>query len=219
MSSGRREQHNAFSRNRGTSHRNFAHFDRWIRATLEKSGTAVEGWVYTYDEATNCVVLQSLAAEAPGGHGRAAKSGKFDFHILKVSALKDVAVTAPPASAAVSSPGDTSVLVPAGTVNVDKVIARENSAVKAEAQRVARIGVGVTKEAQHIFDALAKTMPCSWSGEQIVVLGQVAVLPPYGAENVHPIKGADATKHTLDRIRLVLTNEKKRLGLEAPTKA
>lgn len=37
----------------------------------------------------------------------------------------------------------------------------------------AKTGVGVTIEAQQVFDALAKTMPCQWKQQSIIVLNEV----------------------------------------------
>ena len=34
--------------------------------------------------------------------------------------------------------------------------------------RASKIGIGVSKEGQQLFDALAKTMDCRWSGTTIV---------------------------------------------------
>lgn len=159
------------------------------------------------------MVLQSPGRDAATGQSKpgSGSRGKFDFHFLKVAALKDVVVIPAPASEGGASEAAGG-LVPVGNLNVDKIISRENHAVKVERDRIARIGVGVSKEAQHIFDALSKTMPCTWNNDQILILGQVVVLPPYGTENVHPIKGADTSRNTLDRVKLVLENEKKRLG-------
>ena len=39
-----------------------------------------------------------------------------------------------------------------------------------------KIGVGVSKEAQQVYDALSKTLPCQWSGKDILVLEQVSML-------------------------------------------
>lgn len=181
---------------------------------MEKTGSVIEGQIFTYDETTDIVVLQS-----PAANGQSARGAKHDFHFLKVSALKDVSVISGPGSQSPSSPASASDagagLVPIGNLNIDKVVQRENIAVRQERERIARIGVGVTKEAQHIFDALAKTLPCVWNNEQIIILGQVVLLPPYGIENVHPIKGADTSGNTLERIRKVLAGEKRRLGMES----
>jgi len=43
-------------------------------------------------------------------------------------------------------------------------------AAQAEA---AKTGVGVSSKAQHVFDALSKTMPCHWKQHNIVILNEV----------------------------------------------
>lgn len=47
--------------------------------------------------------------------------------------------------------------LPINHVDTSRLDARESSGVKNMRQRVAKMGVGVTKEAQDIFDALSKT--------------------------------------------------------------
>lgn len=36
-----------------------------------------------------------------------------------------------------------------------------------------KLGVGVSRGGQHLFDTLSKTLPCKWAGKDIVVLQQV----------------------------------------------
>jgi hypothetical protein len=75
---------------------------------------------------------------------------------------------------------------------------------------MAKVGVGVTKEAQSIFDALSKTMPCTWQGRSIYVMEAVLVAPPYTT--------ADVTTHiehkgAFERVKVVLQAERTRMGL------
>jgi protein LSM12 len=69
--------------------------------------------------------------------------------------------------------------------------------------------VGVTQEAQDIFDALARTLPCRWQDRNIVVMDEVVIAAPYkqcaGVDGVDP--------RAVERVQKVLANEKKKLGL------
>lgn len=40
----------------------------------------------------------------------------------------------------------------------------------------AKTGVGVSSEAQQVFDALSKTMPCQWKQQNIVILNEVRLV-------------------------------------------
>ena len=62
---------------------------------------------------------------------------------------------------------------------------RYRDAVARQQKRVAQIGRGVSKEAQHVFDQLSKTLDCRWKDQTILVNHlAVKIAPPYGAANV-----------------------------------
>lgn len=73
---------------------------------------------------------------------------KLSFRIIKISHVKEVL------SNQEDAPTD---FLPINYVDTNRLDARESSGVKNMRQRVAKMGVGVTKEAQDIFDALSKT--------------------------------------------------------------
>ncbi|KAL2653590.1 hypothetical protein R1flu_021718 [Riccia fluitans] len=83
---------------------------------------------------------------------------------------------------------------------------REEAAIRQAEQEAERIGVGVSQEAQDIFDALSKTLPVRWKDTSIAVLNDVLVSSPYFPENV---TGGTATAN--ERVRKVLEFERKRL--------
>ncbi|KAL2559671.1 RNA-proCES [Forsythia ovata] len=92
-------------------------------------------------------------------------------------------------------------------LDLNTLQAREDSAIRqAEIDAERRIGVGVTAEAQSIFDALAKTLPVRWDKTNIVVMNEVHVSSPYLPENV-----TGGTPAANERVRKVLEFEKKRL--------
>ncbi|CAG8593564.1 5710_t:CDS:2 [Ambispora leptoticha] len=94
-------------------------------------------------------------------------------------------------------------------VQMERIQAREMQAYRETQAFLARIGVGVTVEAQEIFDALSKTLPVRWAEEKIVVLDEVVINPPYDLENC---KANSSASGSLARVKKVLEGEKKRLS-------
>ncbi|CAG8544897.1 6808_t:CDS:2, partial [Dentiscutata heterogama] len=171
-----------------------------------------EGQIYAYDPKLNCVVLHILSlflmdlcflsfAIPPGINSGG--SQKYDFRILKINFLKDV-TQLPNRKSSVdinaninsstnslqSTNGQSnmnnvfSTIVPSvGYVQMDRIQAKEIQSIKDTQIALARIGVGVTQEAQDIFDAMSKTLPCRWHKESIIVLDEVIINPPYNIEN------------------------------------
>ena len=158
---------------------------------LMPNGEKFSGEVFGYDEATGLVTVR-----APGNIG-----GTHDVRIVKVDACTDVKSIPP------KTPAKTDGAMPV----VDDVRSkkREEENIKAAQARAANIGVGVTQEAQDIFDALARTLPCRWQDRNIVVMDEVVIAAPY--KQCAGVDGGDP--RAVERVQKVLANEKKKLGL------
>ncbi|KAJ1976739.1 hypothetical protein H4R35_002577 [Dimargaris xerosporica] len=94
-------------------------------------------------------------------------------------------------------------------INIDKVKQQLQQGIKETESHVLKIGVGVTKEAQAIFNALSKTLPCRWANDAIVVLDEVIIHSPYEPQNC---RANVAASSLLERVKKVLQGERQRLG-------
>uniref|UniRef100_A0A1J3J5N9 Protein LSM12-like protein n=1 Tax=Noccaea caerulescens TaxID=107243 RepID=A0A1J3J5N9_NOCCA len=93
-------------------------------------------------------------------------------------------------------------------VDLDGLRLKEELAIR----NFERIGVGVTKEAQKIFDALYKTLPVQWEKKDIVVMGEVRVCSPYDSDCV-----TGGTNAANNRVKKVLKLEREKLQLSSGT--
>lgn len=154
----------------------------------------VRGTVVASDAVTATLLLQS-----PGAH-----NGVATIIFIRTAFISEILSSEPPPP---GSPVDTT-LPP---VDLDRCRKREERALLQAEADASRVGEGVTKGAQAIFDALSKTMPCRWQGKTVVVLEEIFVEEPYtpGAAR------SSSMEHqaTLLRVQKVLTAERQRLGL------
>ncbi|EPB82099.1 hypothetical protein HMPREF1544_11181 [Mucor circinelloides 1006PhL] len=140
------------------------------------SNEEVEGLVYTYDRTTNCIVIDY--SNSTSNANTTAQTGRnLSFRIIKISHIKEIVSLGEGIS---SNRKD---YLPINQVQVDHLKSRESEALKGFQSQVSKIGVGVTKEGQDIFNALSKTLPCRWSKDTIVVMDEILIAPPYGVEN------------------------------------
>ena len=166
-------------------------FEIGNKVELQTTLGHVVGIVFAFDKSSGVLVLKET-----GSH-----SGVSNVRIMKAAEVKKVISSEKPAQ-----PFDT--FLP--HVDTERCRRREDKAVQQAELEASRVGVGVSKEAQAVFDALIKTMPCHWRGKTIVVLDCVFVDEPYTVEACR----ADANhQSTLERVRKVLGAERDRLAI------
>ncbi|KAL6983628.1 hypothetical protein U1Q18_017010 [Sarracenia purpurea var. burkii] len=157
-----------------------------IKTTL---GDEFEGQVITFDRPSNILVLQEGLKSGSGP--------RRNIRLLKANYIKEFSYLGQ-----AEDPLDLRNCY----LDLNTVQAREESAIRQAEIEAERIGVGVTAEAQMIFDALSKTLPVHWDKTAIVVMNVVRVSSPYLPESV--TGGSPAAN---ERVRKVLEFERKRL--------
>ncbi|KAH8965044.1 hypothetical protein BDL97_04G097600 [Sphagnum fallax] len=159
-----------------------------IKTTL---GDDIDGTVLAYDSSSKIVVLQ----EGSSGERR-------NLRFLKVNYVKDVTL--------LGQSEEEQFELKNPYLDMTSLRNREEAAIRQAEAEAERFGVGVTQEAQDIFDALSKTLPVRWENTAILVMNEVRVSQPYLPDNV--IGGPPAAN---ERVRKVLELERKRLQSRA----
>lgn len=114
-------------------------------------GEEISATIFAYDAPSDMLLLKEK-----GSH-----NGVCNLRLLSGSCVATVISEQQP-----KSPVD--LLLP--EVDTERSKKREEKALKQAEADYDRVGVGVSKEAQAIFEALCKTLPCHWRKRTIVVL-------------------------------------------------
>ncbi|KAI8986349.1 anticodon-binding domain-containing protein [Pilobolus umbonatus] len=156
------------------------------------SNQEVEGLIFALDRITNCIAIDCTNDTTPSNKN-------CSFKLIKLSHIKEFM------SIGAEVKED---YFPVGYVNIDRLKTREMEALKGHEHEIAKLGVGVSKEGQDIFNALNKTLPCRWFKDTIVVMDEVLITPPYHLEDC---KANAVSSASLARVKKVLEGERKRL--------
>lgn len=144
----------------------------------------VQGDLHSYDPASNMAALN--VPTEPGSSLKHFVIARGE-HIHSISAVEG-AVRA-------SAEGDDLI-----QLSVEAVNKREKKALDKAVDDARHINTGVSNQVQNVFNALRKTMPCEWKGNDIVVMGLVTIRGPrYVPESC---EGAD--EGSLSRVRKVV---------------
>ena len=81
----------------------------------------------------------------------------------------------------------TSAAPPISPLSLPSLRAREEAAVRRLKEQELKRGKGVTQEAQEIFNALTRTMPGRWEGQDMVISDNVLISKPYKSDDCKPI--------------------------------
>ncbi|SBS95079.1 lsm12, putative [Plasmodium ovale] len=135
-----------------------------IIVTKTCDGHTFEGELYCYDVCSNFIILKEDN-----------KNGTANFYILRTNIIVDIET-----KRKIKNSYD-----PLPVIDKSVVEKIERKAIANFEKNRSRIGIGVTQEAQELFDFIWKTHPdCTWNNQDILVLnGEVMIKPPYGPDN------------------------------------
>ncbi|KAI9292879.1 hypothetical protein K502DRAFT_367221 [Neoconidiobolus thromboides FSU 785] len=183
-------------------------------------GKEFTGRVYTYDTIANILIIMTESKEPlkENKSPTAERDERYNFKIIKINAIKSISPVDPTdilinETKAQSTPLDLyleSTGIQPHYVNMNAVIQRHHKAISDTIDLNKKTNRNAPENGQEIFNALSKMFPCKWDKNDIVVLDEVVVKPPYTPDNCFSI--SPAYDKTLDRIKRTLEAERKKLS-------
>eukprot|EP01064_Diplonema_japonicum_P011711 TRINITY_DN1915_c4_g3_i1.p1 TRINITY_DN1915_c4_g3~~TRINITY_DN1915_c4_g3_i1.p1 ORF type:complete len:212 (+),score=30.04 TRINITY_DN1915_c4_g3_i1:70-636(+) len=167
------------------------------------NGESFEGVIYAFDQKQNC-----LALFEPGSQ---TNKSRQTFKMLNTSYVTSVTPVADSTETYLNEQfrkGD----LP--KINTEKIQERARAARE---KREYSMGADVTIEAQDVFDAIERTLKCSWDGSTIVILDVVELKAPYKPEDLKAKEDGSTNKraaNTLEQIKKILKDREHRLKTE-----
>ena len=168
---------------------------KYVHGATVKSGKTSSGEnfgpgeIFAYDESSQILTLRKLGE----------LSNSYDLEFVNVKGASEVVIDDSTKSDAKPCPN----------VDEPRRERRFENACRAARAMADNVGENVSALAQDVFDALARTLPCRWNGDVIVVMDEVEVRGPKYDE----ASGSGATHGAAERVQKVLALERAKLGV------
>ena len=150
-----------------------------LSVSVSLGNTVIQGIVFTVDLSNSTLILEN-------GSG---------FSLISIPGIKSILVQDIPKKS-------TRQIV---NLPIDKLVARESRAISMSKLANSRIGVGVSKLGQEIFDELSKTLPTIWSKTDIIVMDDIVISDPYSPDSCKIINSRQGLETSLARVQKVLS--------------
>jgi protein LSM12 len=189
-----------------------------IKLTCAPHNNTLEGTLFTTCNVTNAIAINT--APPPPNPSASLANQPGDYHIIPFAHIINFEIVGPGERAVESGPGFDGALPSISKVDLDALKAREDQTIREMKKKDAMKGKGVTKEAQDIFDYIARTsvflklfysialandnsLPTRWHGTDIIVNDAVIICAPYGVEYA---KAGPGKEQSLAHVKKIMEN-------------
>eukprot|EP01062_Namystynia_karyoxenos_P042459 TRINITY_DN3103_c3_g4_i1.p1 TRINITY_DN3103_c3_g4~~TRINITY_DN3103_c3_g4_i1.p1 ORF type:complete len:227 (+),score=87.67 TRINITY_DN3103_c3_g4_i1:77-682(+) len=164
------------------------------RVKFQVQQQEVEGVVYVFDPADNCIAIFEP------GQGPKARQTVRIFNLSYVQNITQVGEAMHELHEALQPRAQ---WLP--KLQHDKIAERATASAE---KRQKSLGADVTVAAQDCFDAISRTLPCTWDGTDIRVLDVLRLSAPYTIQQLKKAKEEDDGRHdrTFDQVRKILSD-------------
>ncbi|GAA5827119.1 hypothetical protein JCM5353_006198 [Sporobolomyces roseus] len=160
----------------------------------------LKGSLFTYDPSCGFAVLCSSPSSNPSF------SSPTSYHLIKTSQILSLSVLSSTPTPSLPLPSQP---LPSGPPSTPQAIQqRVSQAVSTlQKQQASRGPKGTSQEVQGVYDSLSKTLPCRWSGQDIVVMDEVVV-----DTKTWGVKGGKGSKDRIERVQKNIEGIRARLN-------
>ncbi|OCK83002.1 hypothetical protein K432DRAFT_291987 [Lepidopterella palustris CBS 459.81] len=172
-----------------------------IKVTCAPLNNVLEGTLFTTCNITNSIAINTVTP--PPNPSSTLSSQPGDYHIIPFAHILNIELLGPGERIPESGPGFDGALPSITKVDFDALRAREEAVIRKMKERDSMKGRGVTKEAQEIFDALARTLPTRWHDTSIIVNDAVIISKPYTLDDCQAPKDK---QQSVPHVKKILEN-------------